>query len=87
MVSDRVEGLARSVTSTVGEIDTAEVQQANTARNEAQATYSSSLFILRIFVVVGLLAGATAALWLARDVVRRVRAYSTFAARVAAGDL
>jgi methyl-accepting chemotaxis protein len=87
MVSDRVEGLARSVTSTVGEIDTAEVQQANTARNEAQATYSSSLFILRIFVVVGLLAGGTAALWLARDVVRRVRAYSTFAARVAAGDL
>jgi diguanylate cyclase (GGDEF)-like protein len=86
-VGDRLESLSQSVKSTVGAIDAAEVQQANTARNEAQATYSRSLFLLRIFVVVGLLAGATAALWLTRDVVRRVRAYSTFAARVAAGDL
>jgi Four helix bundle sensory module for signal transduction len=80
MVDDRLEGLSQSVKSTVGEIDAAEVQQANDARSEAQTTYSSSLFFLRIFVIVGLLAGATAALWLARDVVRRVRAYSTFAA-------
>src|SRR6476659_8860089 len=81
-VGDRLESLSQSVTATVGEIDAAEVKQANTARTEAQATYSRSLFLLRIFVVAGLLAGATAALWLTRDVVRRVRAYSTFAARV-----
>ena len=86
-VSARLEGLAKSLKATVGEIDAAEVKQANNARDEAEATYARSLFLLWVFVAVGLVAGATAALWLTRDVVRRVRAYSTFAARVAAGDL
>jgi len=87
-VSARLEGrLAKSLSSTVGELDAAEVKQANNARDEAEATYARSLLLLWVFVAVGLLAGATAALWLTRDVVRRVRAYSTFAARVAAGDL
>ena len=83
----RLADLAQSLRSTVSQIDAAEVTQASDARDEAEATYASSLFLLRVFVAVGLLAGATAALWLGRDVVRRVRAYSTFAARVAAGDL
>jgi methyl-accepting chemotaxis protein len=86
-VSARLEGLAKSLKATVGEIDAAEVKQANNARDEAEATYARSLFLLWVFVAIGLVAGATAALWLTRDVVRRVRAYSTFAARVAAGDL
>ncbi|MDP9301402.1 MAG: diguanylate cyclase [Actinomycetota bacterium] len=86
-VSIRVEGLARSLGSLVGQIDATEAEQANNARDEAQATFASSLFLLRVFVIVGLSAGVTATLWLTRDVVRRVRAYSSFAARVAAGDL
>ena len=86
-VSARLEGLAKSLKATVGEIDAAEVKQANNARDEAEATCARSLFLLWVFVAVGFVAGATAALWLTRDVVRRVRAYSTFAARVAAGDL
>jgi diguanylate cyclase (GGDEF)-like protein len=86
-VSTRLENLAKPLRAVVTEIDAAEEQQAEEARTEAQATYARSLFLLRMIVLAGVLAGATAALWLTRDVVRRVRAYSTFAARVAAGDL
>jgi diguanylate cyclase (GGDEF)-like protein len=86
-VSDRVEALARPLRAVVDEIDATEQQQAKDARDEAQATYDRSRSALRLYLIVGVLAGAAAALWLTRDVVRRVRAYSAFAARVAAGDL
>ena len=85
--SAQLERLAQPLQTVMGQIDAAEVAEANDARDEAQATYARSLFLLLVFVAVGLFAGVTAALWLTRDVVRRVRAYSTFAARVAAGDL
>jgi diguanylate cyclase (GGDEF)-like protein len=85
--SAQLERLAQPLQTVMGQIDAAEVAQANSARDEAQTTYARSLFLLLVFVAVGLLAGVTASLWLTRDVVRRVRAYSTFAARVAAGDL
>jgi diguanylate cyclase (GGDEF)-like protein len=86
-VSAHLENRAQALRSLVGQIDAAEVQQANEARDEALSTYARSLFELRLFVILGLVAGAGATLWLSRDVVRRVRAYSTFAALVAGGDL
>lgn len=85
--STTLERLAEPLTATIAEIDATEQRQALAARRAADSTYARSVYELRVIAAIGLLVGVGATLLLSRNVVRRIRAYSTFAKHVAAGDL
>jgi diguanylate cyclase (GGDEF)-like protein len=86
-VERRVDALGRSLTGLVGVLDAREQAQAAADRQEAERAYSRGVVLLRLIVVLGLLVAVGATLWLIRAVVVRVKAYSAFARRVAAGEL
>jgi diguanylate cyclase (GGDEF)-like protein len=79
--------LAASLGTLVDRVDARELQQAEEARQGAERTYGRSLLLLRAIVALGLLLGVGVTGWLIRAVVVRVREYSAFATRVAAGEL
>ena len=64
-----------------------ELQQAQESKEEAERTYAHSLSVLRTIVALALIAGVGVTIWLIRSVVVRVKEYSGFATRVAAGEL
>jgi len=64
-----------------------EAADAHAVEVAAQSNYQSSLLIIVLVAAVTLLAGLVSGVWLVRSVARRVREYSRFATRVAAGDL
>lgn len=64
-----------------------ELQQAQEAKEEAERTYAHSLSLLGTIVALALIAGVGVTIWLIRSVVVRVKEYSGFATRVAAGEL
>jgi diguanylate cyclase (GGDEF)-like protein len=86
-IESKVETLTRSFRSEVDRIETQEESQALQARREAEHTYARSVALLRTIVVLGLFVGLGATVWLIRAVVVRVREYSRFATKVAAGEL
>ena len=86
-VSSTVERLSTSLRILTEQLETQETRQAQRAKVEAQRAYAHSLWALRTIVVLGLLAGVGATLWLIRSVVVRTKEYSSFATRVAAGEL
>lgn len=79
--------MTRSFRSEVDRIETQEESQALQARREAEHTYARSVALLRTIVALGLFVGLGATVWLIRAVVVRVREYSRFATKVAAGEL
>ncbi len=64
-----------------------EAADAHAVEVAAQSNYQSSLLVIGLVAAVTLLAGLIGGVWLVRSVARRVREYSRFATRVAAGDL
>jgi methyl-accepting chemotaxis protein len=86
-VSSTVARLSTSLGILTEQLQTQELQQAQEARREAERTYAHSLSVLRSILAIGLLAGVGATLWLIRSVVVRTKEYSSFATRVAAGEL
>jgi methyl-accepting chemotaxis protein len=86
-VSSSVERLGTSLRILTEQLDAQEVRQAQEAKAEAERTYAHSFSVFRAVAVLGLLAGVGATLWLIRSVVVRVKEYSSFATRVAAGEL
>ena len=64
-----------------------EAADAHAVEAAAQSNYQSSLLVIVLVAAVTLLAGLLSGVWLVRSVARRVREYSKFATRVAAGDL
>ena len=63
-----------------------EAADAHAVEVAAQRSYQSSLWIIVLLAAVTLLAGVISGVWLVRSVARRVRQYSRFATRVAAGE-
>ena len=86
-VSSTVARLSTSLGILTEQLETQELQQAQEARREVERTYAHSLSVLRSILAIGLLAGVGATLWLIRSVVVRTKEYSSFATRVAAGEL
>jgi diguanylate cyclase (GGDEF)-like protein len=86
-ISSKAETLTRSFRSQIDRIESQEGTQARQARREAERTYARSAALLRTIVALGLFAGLGVTVWLIRAVVVRVREYSSFATKVAAGDL
>jgi diguanylate cyclase (GGDEF)-like protein len=86
-IASKVETLTRSFRSEVDRIEMREGSQARQARRETERTYTRSVALLRTIVALGLFVGLGATVWLIRAVVVRVREYSRFATKVAAGDL
>lgn len=86
-VSSSVERLSTSLRILTEQLEAQEAHQAELAKVEAQRAHAHSLSVLRTIVVFGLLAGVGATLWLIRSVVVRTKEYSSFATRVAAGEL
>jgi diguanylate cyclase (GGDEF)-like protein len=86
-VSSTVERLSTSLRILTQQLEAQETRQAQVAMVEAQRAHAHSLRVLRTIVVLGLLAGVGATLWLIRSVVVRTKEYSSFATRVAAGEL
>jgi diguanylate cyclase (GGDEF)-like protein len=64
-----------------------EASDAQAVEVAAQSNYRSSLLMIIFVAAFTLLAGLLSGVWLVRSVARRVRAYSRFATRVAAGEL
>jgi diguanylate cyclase (GGDEF)-like protein len=85
--SSTVERLGRALDAIVEGIDARELGEAHDARNDAERTYARNLRLLWAIVGLGLLLGVGVTVWLIRSVVVRVREYSGFSARVAAGEL
>jgi HAMP domain-containing protein len=86
-VSSTVERLSTSLRILTEQLEAQEAHQAELAKVEAQRAHAHSLSVLRTIVIFGLLAGVGATLWLVRSVVVRTKEYSSFATRVAAGEL
>jgi len=86
-VSSTLERLSTSLRILTQQLEAQETRQAQVAMVEAQRAHAHSLWVLRTIVALGLLAGVGATLWLIRSVVVRTKEYSSFATRVAAGEL
>ena len=86
-VSSSVAQLSTSLRTLTEQLQTQETRQALAAKREAVRTYAHSVLVLRTIVALALLAGVGATLWLIRSVVVRTKEYSSFATRVAAGEL
>jgi diguanylate cyclase (GGDEF)-like protein len=86
-------GLAKQVTSTFDvattaaqSIDHVEATQADQAHRDALATYRSSVELMLLVGLIGLLLSVGIVVWLIRSVLPRTLAYSAFAAQVRQGD-
>jgi diguanylate cyclase (GGDEF)-like protein len=86
-IASKAETLTRSFRSQIDRIESREGSQARQARREAEHTYTRSIGLLRAIAALGIFAGLGATVWLIRAVVIRVREYSGFATKVAAGEL
>lgn len=86
-VSSSVAQLSTSLRTLTEQLQTQEDRQALAAKREAERTYAHSVLVLRTIVSLALLLGVGATLWLIRSVVVRTKEYSSFATRVAAGEL
>ena len=65
----------------------AEEVEAAEAYERAQAEFRRGRLLLAVIVLASLLVGIGSVVWLIRNVVPRIRAYSAFAARASAGEL
>ena len=86
-VSSSVAQLSTSLRTLTEQLQTQEARQALAAKREAERTYAHTVLVLRTIVALALLVGVGATLWLIRSVVVRTKEYSSFATRVAAGEL
>jgi diguanylate cyclase (GGDEF)-like protein len=86
-VSSSVAQLGTSLRTLTEQLQTQEARQALAAKREAERTYAHTVLVLRTIVALALLLGVGATLWLIRSVVVRTKEYSSFATRVAAGEL
>jgi len=85
--SSTVQRLSTSLRILNDQLAAQELQQAQASKEEAERTYAHSLSVLRMIVAIALIAGIGVTIWLIRSVVVRVKEYSGFATRVAAGEL
>lgn len=85
--SSTVQRLSTSLRILTDQLAAQELQQAQESKEEAERTHAHSLSVLRTIVALALIAGVGVTIWLIRSVVVRVKEYSGFATRVAAGEL
>jgi hypothetical protein len=64
-----------------------EAADAHAVEAAAQSSYQSNLWVIVLVAGLTLLAGLASGVWLVRSAARRVREYSRFATRVAAGEV
>lgn len=86
-LASRVAGIFDPTTGLARRLAETEVARARRARERAADQYTSSRLLLGAAILGTLLGCAGVLLWLIRDVVPRLREYSEFASRVAAGEL
>lgn len=70
----------------VKELRMGQVGEAGEAYERAEDTFARTTTLILLIVLAALATGLGSVAWLIRDIVPRVRAYSSFAARVAAGE-
>jgi len=83
----RITELFEQASDSVESVSVHEREQALQAQRAARVAYRSSLTGIIVFTLMTLLLGIGVVLWLVRSVVPRTRRYSSFALRVAEGDL
>ncbi|MEA2310383.1 MAG: hypothetical protein QOE28_351, partial [Solirubrobacteraceae bacterium] len=86
-VTQQIAGLLDPMLASVARLDRVETVHAGEADEQADDNYESSLELILGSAAAALLLGLGSVLVLIRNVVPRIRQYSAFAARVAAGDL
>lgn len=84
-ISENVEQLGNAMKTLSDRISQAEERQAERDKVEARRAYGRTVATFWVMVIVSLVAGVGGALWLIRNVVSRVREYSSFAGTVAEG--
>jgi diguanylate cyclase (GGDEF)-like protein len=82
----RVEGIFDPMTAAANSIVHVEASQAGASYQEALASYQSSLQLMLIVLVLGLVTAGGMVMWLVRSVLTRTLAYSAFATTVTEGD-
>ena len=83
----QVAGIFRQLRAQSSALIDGEQLEAAEAYGRAQAVFRHGRFLLVGIALASLIAGLGSVLWLIRDIVPRVRAYSGFAARTSAGEL
>ncbi len=82
----QIEAIFDPMTAAAKSIVHVEVSQAGASHQEALASYRSSLRLMLIVLLLGLLTAGGMVIWLIRSVLTRTLAYSAFATMVTEGD-
>jgi diguanylate cyclase (GGDEF)-like protein len=86
-LAQRLAGKLESLSSSLSDMQAAQAEEAKSAIERVERDADRTLWLVVAIVTVATLAGVCSVLLLIRNVVPRVRAYSRFAAEVAAGEL